>query len=162
MIARRNEVAVIAHLAPRTISYLSVPLTPSFAARLAAFCARTDVEPQQLALDLLEDVIFDTASSVASGGVRACTEHYSDGSQKPGKSSARSCRAMHDCAVHRSDEPAKGFGRTKRPRSSRLALAVQYEQPHTSSPASASHPADRSRPSSPRSAAGHSDLCGND
>lgn len=66
MSARRNEVAVIAgrdaavlQLAPGTISFLSVPLTPSRAAKLADFCARRQIDPQSLVLDLLDDTIFN-------------------------------------------------------------------------------------------------------
>lgn len=159
---RRNEVAVIARLAPKTISSLQVPLTPARAVRLAEFCLRHDVDPQALVIDLLDDVIFDTASSVECSGGVSCTEPYADGPPKRGKSSARSCRALHDCAVHPSDEPAKDSGHTRPPRSSRLALDVQYGRPVTNSPAIESHPEDRSRPSSPKSAGGRSDLCGNE
>jgi hypothetical protein len=154
MTIRRNEVAVIARLAPTTIAYLSVPLLPSEQAALAAFVARHGVEPHVLAHDLLMDVIFNRAGFVECDGGVSCTEPYADGPQKPGKSSARSCRAMHDCAVRPSDEPAKGSGPTRQPRSSRLALAVQYARPATSSPAIENHPEDRSRPSSPKSAGG--------
>lgn len=56
---RRNEVAVIANLVPRAIGYLTIPLTPSRAAALAAFTARTGIEAQALAIDLIDDVIFD-------------------------------------------------------------------------------------------------------
>lgn len=72
MSARRNEVAVIAgrdatvlQLAPSTISFLQVPLTPARAAHLAAFCARTGVDPQSLVLDLIDDVIFNEAPTVS-------------------------------------------------------------------------------------------------
>lgn len=61
MSARRNEVAVIAALAPRTIAFLQIPLTPARAARLADFTLRTGVDAQTLVLDLLDDCIFDMA-----------------------------------------------------------------------------------------------------
>src|SRR5689334_6521307 len=83
-------------------------------------------------------------------GELSCTEPYAEGSRKPAKSSARSCGAMHDCAVHPSDEPARGSGRTKRRKSLRLALAAQYGRPPTRSLETESHPADQSQPSSPK------------
>jgi hypothetical protein len=56
---RRNEVArAIFHLAPQTVAYLQVPLTPARAARLAAFTTRHNVDPQALVIDLLDDCIF--------------------------------------------------------------------------------------------------------
>jgi hypothetical protein len=54
----RNNVAVIAALAPATIGWLSVPLTPARAAALAAFTARTGVSAQALAADLIDDIVF--------------------------------------------------------------------------------------------------------
>ena len=56
---RRNDLDLIARLAPTTISFLQVPLTPARAARLADFTARKGIDAQALVLDLLDDVIFD-------------------------------------------------------------------------------------------------------
>jgi EAL domain-containing protein (putative c-di-GMP-specific phosphodiesterase class I) len=58
---RRNEVALIARLAPNTLSFLQIPLTPSRAARLADVCARTGIDAQSLVLELLDDAIFSTS-----------------------------------------------------------------------------------------------------
>jgi hypothetical protein len=58
---RRNEVALIARLAPNTLSFLQIPLTPARAARLADFCTRHDLDAQRLVLDLLDDAIFSTS-----------------------------------------------------------------------------------------------------
>lgn len=53
----RDETVI--RLAPKTIAYLQIPLTPTRQAALAAFTARTGIAAQQLAADLLDDVIFD-------------------------------------------------------------------------------------------------------
>ncbi len=61
----RDNVAVIAQFAPGTLSFLSVPLTPARAAKLAEFCARTGIDPQSLVLDFLDDEIFSSRSTDA-------------------------------------------------------------------------------------------------
>jgi hypothetical protein len=78
-VPRRNEVAVIAHLAPRTVSWLQIPLTASRQAAFARFTLRTGADPLALVLDLLDDIIFDTGSVECEGEV-SCTEHYRGGS----------------------------------------------------------------------------------
>jgi ABC-type molybdate transport system ATPase subunit len=76
---RRNEVMpFIQRLAPQTIAYLQVPLTPARAARLADVVLRTGVDPQTLVTDLLDDMIF---SLVECGGKASCTEAYSAAEQ---------------------------------------------------------------------------------
>lgn len=51
--------AIVVQLAPKTIGFLQVPLTPSRQAALAAFTARTGIPAQLLVADLLDDVIFN-------------------------------------------------------------------------------------------------------
>ncbi|MCA1831204.1 MAG: hypothetical protein LC750_00390 [Actinobacteria bacterium] len=67
---RRNDAAIIARLAPDTVSFLQVPLTPARAARLADFTTRKGIDAQALVLDLLDDVIFDTAETDGRSGTQ--------------------------------------------------------------------------------------------
>lgn len=173
MSGRRNVVALLAHRAPELIGWLEIPLTPSRAARLADFCARAGIDAQALVLDLLDDVIFNTAphrtctadnpalwtgmSEVVSGGVVSCVEPTRSFPQSTAQSSARSCRALHDCAVLPSDEPAKASGLSKPLRSSPREPNAACEPPATSFQGSASHPADPSPQSSPKFQGGHCD-----
>lgn len=143
---RLNEVEVIARLAPRTIAFLQIPLTPARAARLADLVLRTGIDPQTLVIDLLDDMIF---SLVECGGKASCTEHCLIESRKPEKSSARSCKALHDCASLPSEKPARDSGPTKPPKSSPRAPSAASEQPATSFQASESLRDDQSPLSSP-------------
>lgn len=161
VLPRRNEVAVIAALAPCTIAFLQVPLTPARAARLAAFTARTGVDAQQLVVDLIDDVIF-AREVVLSGGLVPCTEHCEVESMRREKSSARSCMALHDCALPALDVLAEDCGPSKQPRSSPRASDAPYAPPPTSFPVSASHQRDQSPPSSSRSPSANREGCGND
>lgn len=51
--------AIAANPPPLTVGFLRVPLTPARDAALAAFELRTGIPAQQLAADLLDDVIFN-------------------------------------------------------------------------------------------------------
>lgn len=72
MTGTRNTVETIAgrdaavlQLAPGTISFLSLPLTPARAAKLADVCLRTGVDPQSLVLDLLDATIFNLSPNTS-------------------------------------------------------------------------------------------------
>lgn len=71
MTAPRNNVAVIAALAPRTIGYLYVPLTASQRAVLDDIELRTGVTAQALVLDMLGDVFSSMAPRCAIAAPKA-------------------------------------------------------------------------------------------
>ena len=59
-----RRTGIIATLAPSTIGWLYVPLTPSRAAAIAAYELRTGLKAADTAADLLDDVIFNISPSV--------------------------------------------------------------------------------------------------
>ncbi len=86
-----------------------------------------------------------------SEGVSSCVQYSRSGSPRPVKSSACSCKAMHDCAIPRSAGCAKPSG-PPRPQSIwRCASAARFEQQHMRFPASVSHRPAQFPPSSLRS-----------
>lgn len=136
VLPRRNEVAVIAALAPRTIAYLQVPLTPARAVRLAAFTARTGVDAQQLVVDLIDDVIFAN-EVVLSGGVVPCLEQYRSESQAIPKSPARTCGAPQEFADHQPSASAgRPFTPLSPPKNSHPQSDAACAPPNMNSPAS--------------------------
>lgn len=62
------------------------------------------------------DPLYQPRSSqpLSLGRGQACTEHTSETSASRGKSSARSCRALHDCAAGFSARFARRYSRIKR------------------------------------------------
>jgi hypothetical protein len=79
------------------------------------------------------------ASSVVSLGGSSCVLCMRSASRKRRKSNARSCKAMHDCAVVNSASIARSYGRSKRLSILRLQLDAASELPPTSFQASARH-----------------------
>lgn len=75
---------------------------------------------------------------VGVGGA-SCMERTRETHERRVKSSARLCKALHDCASARSDWPAKPSGSTKQPKSLRLHPVSQSAPAHTRSQATASH-----------------------
>lgn len=162
VLPRRNEVAVIAALAPRTIAYLPVPLTPARAARLAAFTARTGVDAQQLVVDLLDDVIF-AREVVLSGGVVPCLEQYRSESQAIPKSPDANVGVPTKSSVDRNSTVLpKPYGQRTPPPSLPASLERTCEPPSAGCQASFHHPASSSPPSSSRSPSANREGCGND
>lgn len=98
---------------------------------------------------------FGGAWVCSVGGV-SCMELTKETQDRHVKSSARSCRGLHGCASARSDWPAKQCGQSRRLRNSRPHLGNPFEPALTSSPATGSRPADRSRRSWPKSPSGRS------
>jgi hypothetical protein len=155
MTAERSNVLAFE---PLPIGWLHLPLTQERAAAIVQFQERTGIELIPHLLDALDDIVFDVGE-VALAGAVPCTEHTRGESERLEKSSAHSCRAMHDCAVLPSDEPAKDSGLTKPLRSSHRAQNAACELQPTNYPENANRPDDPSQQSSPRSVNG---LCGND
>jgi hypothetical protein len=166
---------------PVPVGWLPLPLTQARAAAIVHFQARTgrDLIIPHL-LDALDDIVFDLGPDRQPGATdcrpgerpageaerrefvsrgASCTEHTNSEPERPAKSNARSCRAMHDCAVLPSDEPAKDSGLTKPLRSSPPAQNAACELQPTNYPATANLLADLSRRSLPLLANG---LCGNE
>lgn len=72
MSARQNEMAVLERLAPSTIAWLQVPLTPARKARLDAL-ALQGLDPIAIILDFLDDEIFSRPRPCAAGTADAST-----------------------------------------------------------------------------------------
>lgn len=76
---------------------------------------------------------------VASLGAVPCRLYCRGESRKRAKSSARSCRALHVCAVEISAGRGRGYSPSRPPKNLRCAAVNPFALPLTSSPASASH-----------------------
>jgi hypothetical protein len=177
MTAERSNVLAFG---PAPVAWLSLPLTQARAAAVVQFEERHGYPIIDVLTDALDDIVFDLGPARQPGGNldhragarpgeganefslsrgASCTEHTNSEPERPAKSNARSCRAMHDCAVLPSDEPAKDSGLTKPLRSSPLAQNAACELQPTNYPATANLLADLSRRSLPLLANG---LCGNE
>jgi hypothetical protein len=99
------------------------------------------------------------ASEFVSRGDATCVQTTRNDPASKSKSSARSFRAMHDCAVQPLPAPAEGFGLTKPPRNWPPEWDAPFEQQLTKSPETENHLRDLLALLWPKSPNG---LCGND